>query len=120
MRIFWPNTITNAALWSATHQEPISFEIRRRKWMWIGHTLRKPHDDIARSALDWNPQGSCRRGRPANTWRRLVDVEALEAGYTWREIKNLALDKIEWRKFVKAMETDRLTDKAYSTQKVIQ
>ncbi|XP_065356147.1 uncharacterized protein LOC135950538 [Calliphora vicina] len=61
MRIFWPNTITNAASWSATHQEPISFEIRRRKWMWIGHTLRKPHDDIARSALDWNPQGSRRR-----------------------------------------------------------
>ncbi|KAI8128508.1 hypothetical protein CVS40_1685 [Lucilia cuprina] len=71
------NTIFNTALWTATQQEPISLEIRRSKWMWIDHTLRKPQDDIARTALGWKPQGSRRRSRTANMWRRLVDAEAL-------------------------------------------
>ncbi|XP_075161887.1 uncharacterized protein LOC142234612 [Haematobia irritans] len=87
VRIFWPNTITNEELWRTTKQQSALLEIRRRKWMWIRHTLRKPHDDIARTALDWNPQGSRRRGRPANTWRRLVDAEIHDAGYTMRDIQ---------------------------------
>ncbi|XP_075157756.1 uncharacterized protein LOC142231022 [Haematobia irritans] len=103
VRIFWPNTITNEELWRTTKQESVLLEIRRRKWMWIGHTLRKPHDDITRTALDWNPQGSRRRGRPANTWRRLVDAEIHDAGYTWRELKNLANDRTKWNAFVTAL-----------------
>ena len=38
MRIFWPDWITNKELWSATNQEPIDQEIRRRKWRWLGHS----------------------------------------------------------------------------------
>ncbi|XP_018799418.1 PREDICTED: uncharacterized protein LOC108975403 [Bactrocera latifrons] len=75
-RIFWPNVISNTNLWTVTKQLPIHIEIQRRKWKWIGHTLQKPHDDISRTALDWNPQRSRRRGRPANTWRREVEAEA--------------------------------------------
>ncbi|XP_075151095.1 uncharacterized protein LOC142225204 [Haematobia irritans] len=103
VRIFWPNTITNEELWRTTKQQSVLLEIRRRKWMWIGHTLRKPHDDITRTALDCNPQGSRRRGRPANTWRRLVDAEIHDAVYTWRELKNLANDRTKWNAFVTAL-----------------
>ena len=39
--VYWPNTISNANLWEPTKQEPIETQIRRRKWKWIGHTLRK-------------------------------------------------------------------------------
>ena len=31
---------------------------------------RRSKDCIARQALGWNPQGSRRRGRPCNSWRR--------------------------------------------------
>ena len=37
-----------------------------RKWAWIGHTLKRSNDCIARQALGWNPQGSRWRGRPRN------------------------------------------------------
>ena len=60
--------------------------IRRKKWNWIGHTLRKgdqPDNDLARQTLDWNPQGSRRPGRPAETWCRTVRKEAKDAGKTW-------------------------------------
>jgi hypothetical protein len=29
----------------------ISKAIKKRKWKWIGHTLRKPHSDITKAAL---------------------------------------------------------------------
>lgn len=67
MRIWWPKTISNIDLWEATSQSTIQLQIKRRKSRWIGHTLRRPPQNIARQALNWNPQGSCRRGRPRNT-----------------------------------------------------
>ena len=48
--------ISNAKLWSDKDQQPIEREIRRRKWGWIEHTLRKPLDDITRNAIEWNPR----------------------------------------------------------------
>jgi hypothetical protein len=36
-------------------------QIKRRKWNWIGHTLRKGNEAIEREALDWNPQGKQNR-----------------------------------------------------------
>jgi hypothetical protein len=38
-------------------QPRIDLQIRKCKWGWLGHTLQKPSDDIARQALEWNPQG---------------------------------------------------------------
>jgi len=32
-------------------------EIRKRKFRWIGHTLRKEDGQITKVALFWNPQG---------------------------------------------------------------
>ena len=42
---------------------------------------------ISRQALDWNPQGKRKRGRPKITWRRTVKSEIREEGKTWGEIK---------------------------------
>nr|KAG5687744.1 hypothetical protein BaRGS_028406 [Batillaria attramentaria] len=44
-RIFnirWPEKIRNEELWERAGQEPAAKQILRRKWGWIGHTLRKP------------------------------------------------------------------------------
>ena len=68
--IYWPNTISNAILWVLTKQEPIETQIRRRKWKWIGHTLRRKNESITKQALTWNPQSKRKRGRPRATWRR--------------------------------------------------
>jgi len=67
--IFWPNVITNEELWARTGQEDVETTIKRRKWKWIGHTLRKAPNNITRMAMEWNPQGRRSRGRPKQ-WRR--------------------------------------------------
>nr|KAG5685972.1 hypothetical protein BaRGS_017411 [Batillaria attramentaria] len=77
-RIFnirWPEKIRNEELWERAGQEPVAKQILRRKWGWIGHTLRKPASSTTRQALTWNPQGKRKRGRPRNSWRRDTEAE---------------------------------------------
>ena len=58
LKIFWPVQISNQELQARAKQKPIELEIRQRKWRWLGHTLRRPAIDIAKAALEWNPQES--------------------------------------------------------------
>jgi hypothetical protein len=53
--------------------------------------------------LDWNPQGQRKRGRPKQTWRRLVHNKALGERKSWGEGKQLARNRIRWRRFVDAL-----------------
>ncbi|GFS07901.1 hypothetical protein ElyMa_003001700 [Elysia marginata] len=57
LRIKWTDKISNESLWERTRQIPAGDEIGRRRWRWIGHTLRKPCGSITKNVLDWNPQG---------------------------------------------------------------
>ena len=57
MNIKWTDKITNEELWRITKQKPIEIQRKRRKWNWIGHTLRKEAEAIEKTALDSNPQG---------------------------------------------------------------
>jgi len=100
MNIHWPERISNQELWRRTNQTPIEAEIRKRKWGWIGHTLRKPVDNINRQSLVWNPQGKRKRGRPKNTWRRDTITEFERRGYRWQQLERIALDRSEWKAFV--------------------
>jgi len=67
LNIYWPEVISNEELWRLTEETEISIQIKRRKWNWVGYTLRKENEAIEREALDWNPQGKRRRGRPKQT-----------------------------------------------------
>jgi len=94
LRIWWPNIISNIDLWKVTGQEDINLEIRRRKFSWIGHTLRKEDGEIPKAALLWNPQGNRKRGRPRNSWKRSVIKEACRS---WNELRFLAADRQKWK-----------------------
>ena len=82
LKIRWPETVTNENLWERTNQRQIDRDIKGRKWKWIGHTLRRPESSVTRQALDWNPQGKRKVGRPRQTWRRSVESEAKTVGLT--------------------------------------
>ena len=97
LRIWWPNTISNKDLWKATRQEDTNLEIRKRKFRWIGQTLRKEDGEIPKAALHWNPQGNRKRGRLKNSWRRSV---IKEAGRSWNELRFLAADRQKWKRFI--------------------
>ena len=75
-------------------------QIRRQKWKWLGHTLRKRNEAIKREALVWNLQGKRRRGRPRHTWQGTVHNEALEKGKSWNEVRIMAGNRTRWRCFV--------------------
>ena len=100
LKIRWPDTISNTNLWESTRQLPAEEEIRKRRWGWIGHTLRKPPTSITRQALKWNPQGKRKRGRPKNTWRRDLEADTTKMGYTWNQIERMAQDRKLWRSLV--------------------
>ena len=86
-----------------TGQKPLDRQIKKRKWPWIGHTLRKPSGITEKDALDWNPQGKRKRGRPKKTWKRTVEEEARGEGIRWQEVKAVAKNKVRWRSFVRAL-----------------
>ena len=67
LNIHWPEVISNEEPWR-TEETEMSMQNNRRKWKWIGHTLRKGNQAIEREALDWNPQGKSRRKRSRYTW----------------------------------------------------
>lgn len=108
LRIFWPQRITNEELWKRTEIGDINTEIRRRKFGWIGHTLRRDPNEISYRSLTYNPQGSRRRGRPRNTWRRstLQEANSYLKSTNSREIDNIlelkevAVRRTRWRNFV--------------------
>ena len=103
LKIRWPEIISNKDLWQQTNQEPISKQIARRKWKWISHTLRKPQDNITRQALQWNPQGKRRVGRPLTTWRRSCQEEMKSCGLTWGQVTRTAQHRVRWRTVAEAL-----------------
>lgn len=103
LRVRWPDTVSNIDLWRRTKQQPIDITIKHRRWKWIGHTLRKPNSNITKQALEWNPQGKRRRGRPKNTWRRGLTSDLQKINLTWGETKKMAQDRNRWKATVVAL-----------------
>ncbi|VDP56206.1 unnamed protein product [Schistosoma curassoni] len=48
LRICWPDTISNNLLWERRNQIPADEKIRKKRWKWIGYTLRKAPNCITR------------------------------------------------------------------------
>ncbi|KAK7113355.1 hypothetical protein V1264_012655 [Littorina saxatilis] len=117
-KIRWTYKICNEELWQRAGQEPVNSQILRRKWGWIGHTLRKPTSSITRQTLTWNPQGKRKRGRPRNSWRRDTEAELKRQGNSWRrdteaelkrqgnswaEAERTAQNRVRWRNVVNGL-----------------
>lgn len=102
-KIFWPNTISNQDLLKRAGLPSLTSEIKRRRWRWMGHVLRMPSTALPRIALKWTPDGKRPRGRPKETWRRTMDREREEQGWTWGYLQKTAQDRPQWRALVEAL-----------------
>jgi len=100
LRIKWTDHEKNIDLWKKTQQDQVKQTILRRKWKWIGHTLRKAPSNMTRQALSWNPQGKRKRGRPKNTWRRDLEAELRAVNTTWSKAVREAQDRPRWKAVV--------------------
>ena len=94
--IRWPEMTPNEELWERAGQELVAKQILKRKWGWIGHTLRKPASSTTRQALSWNPQGKRTRGRPRNSWRRDTEAELTQQCTNWTGAARLAQNRVRW------------------------
>ena len=72
--IFWPYIITNEELLALKIWTGRCSKMKRRKWKWIGHTLRKVKENTSWVAMKWNSQGK-RKWRPKLSWWRTVIKE---------------------------------------------
>ena len=89
MNIKWTDKITNEELWRITNRNS---DKKKKNGNWIGHTLRKEARAIEKTALDWNPQGQRRRGRPKRMRRRTIEDKIRNTGKSWNEVKGIAGD----------------------------
>ena len=104
LRIRWPRTISHQQIQETTGVSRTSDEIRRRRWNWIGHILRKNRQEHRITALEWRPEGRRRPGRPKPTLRRMVEDERRVAGWqSWTTVRALAANRTGWKENVKAL-----------------
>ncbi|VDO76981.1 unnamed protein product [Schistosoma margrebowiei] len=101
--IHWSCTISNSLLWERTNQLPAEEEIRKRRWKWIGHTLRKSSNCITRQALTWNPEGKCKRGSSKNTLRREIEADMKKINNNLKELEKIAQDRVRWKMLVSGL-----------------
>ena len=103
LNVKWFDRVPNTTLWERAKQEQLAVQVRRQRWRWVGHMLRKDTANVTRQALEWNPQGKRKRGRPKQTWRRTVHDELRIIGLTWEGAKRNARDRKKWRATVEAL-----------------
>ena len=94
--IQWQEKIRNEDLWERAGQEPAAKQILRRKWGWVGHTLRKSGSSTTRQALIWNPQGKRKSGWPRNSWRRNTEAGLKQQGTNWSGMARAAQNRVRW------------------------
>ena len=75
MKVTWEQRVTNKRVVEMAEVNKISCEVRRRRWNWLGHVLRREGENDCFTALAWTPEGRRARRRPKTTWRRTVDRE---------------------------------------------
>lgn len=102
LRIDWSLHVTNEEVRRRAGVNGIlSQTVRKRRWGFIGHTLRRDRKDHARTALTWTPEGRRKRGRPKETYRRTVEKEMKQMGYnSWAAVTAAAQDRAAWRGIV--------------------
>jgi len=62
-----------------------------------------PTEAIEKTALDWNPQGYRRRGRPKRMRRRTIEDEIRSTRRSWNKVKGIAGDRNAWKLFMDAL-----------------
>lgn len=104
LKIRWQQHISNKSVLDTAEVEKISEVVRRRRWNWVGHVLRKDRASDCAVALGWTPEGRRKRGRPKTTWRRVVEEERNSAGWnSWNIARRAAANRTQWRSDVQAL-----------------
>ena len=100
----WNEFKSNEEIRRRTKQTKVSETIKKKRWTYVGHILRRQEQRITRQAMYWQAAGRRRRGRPKKTLRRTLRREAREIGLeNMSEIEQLAQDRNVWRNTLRTL-----------------
>ena len=102
--IKWNEFKTNAEIRQMSEQQSTSLVIRKRRWTYIGHVMRRNNQRITKQAIKWNTIGRRKRGQPRETLKRTLLREANLVGIkSLDEIEKLAENRTTWRTTMRAL-----------------
>ncbi|VDP51631.1 unnamed protein product [Schistosoma margrebowiei] len=90
-------------LWETTNQLPAEEQIRKGRWKWIGHALRKSSNCITRQAVTWNREGKRKGEMPKNALGRIIEADMKTMNRNWKELESIAQDRVGWRMMVSGL-----------------
>jgi len=101
LRIKRGDKINNKKIRKVTQTRDVLYSIRKVKFGFAGHIMRKNNDSWAKLVTDWRPyEGKISKGRPKIRWRDEVEGRV---GSMWhRETRN----RIRWEKIDEAYAGD--------------
>ncbi len=104
-RIRWQQHVTNKEVLEMEGADPIREEVRRKRWCWIGHVLRKDVNNDCAVALGWKPEVKSNRGRLKNNLAsHCGERERDKHGWkTWTKARQEANSCQKWRKDFQAL-----------------
>ena len=96
----WQERVPNSTIREITQVPWLDEWMMSSRWRWLGHILRADQHRIVREAVDWEPIGTRRRGRPRPTWMKTIRREARDE---WKTLPGRAQDRHGWREYVRAL-----------------
>ncbi|KAG5671817.1 hypothetical protein PVAND_001992 [Polypedilum vanderplanki] len=97
--IYYPEKISNTDLYARTGQQLIANNIGKRKWSWIGHTLRKSPEDITRQALSLEPRAAKSRDGPLSLGNHLFVMKQLNRAISFQRAGGFSKESNEIQMF---------------------
>jgi len=73
-----------------TNMETIATSVMRRKWHWIGHTLRRDSNNVARQALNNQPKRKEESGTAKEQMKVVHAAEVGKSGLLLRESQSIS------------------------------
>ena len=100
MDIKWYEHVTEEEVRRRSGQKSVIEKMRIRRWSYFGHALRMGEERLPKQVLSWIPEGSRRRGRPNDTWRRTIQRDMRTKGLVAEDVERLAACRGEWRRLI--------------------
>jgi hypothetical protein len=70
--------------------------IKEKRLRWFGHVKRMPGNRLPLKILEWEPEGTRRRGRPKERW-----IDGVKRSMTYHKLTvEDTRDRDRWRNFV--------------------
>ena len=106
LNIKWHDHVSNKDIYNMTKQRPLIETVWQRQLSWVGHTLRRDDQELAKIFALYEPTESLSRNRkrgakPLNYKKYIASLITINPeDYTARKIVEIANDRKEWRKLV--------------------